>query len=63
MINLIKAWASEYGCKIKCSDKSKVLGYLETGEQILLVYVPIASVCLWLLSTMVQKCVKQSKKE
>ena len=63
MINLMKAWAFEYGCKIKCSDKSKILGYLDTGEQILLVYVPIASVCLWLLSTMVQKCVKLSKKE
>ena len=63
MINLIKAWASEYGCKINCSDKSKILGYLDTGEQILLVYVPIASVCLWLLSTMLQKCVKQSKME
>ena len=63
MINLIKSWASEYGCKIKCSDKSEVLGYLDTGEQILLVYVPIVPVCLWLLSTMLQKCVKQSKKE
>ena len=63
MINLIKAWASEYGCKIKCSDKSEVLEYLHIGEQILLVYVPIASVCLWMLSTMLQKCVKQSKKE
>ena len=52
IINLIKTSASEYGCKIKCSDKSKVLGYLDTGEQILLVYVPIASVCIWLLSTM-----------
>ena len=63
MINLIKAVISEYGCQINCSDKSKILGYLDTGEQVLLVYVPIASVCLWLLSTMLQKCVRKSKKE
>ena len=63
MINLIKAVLDEYDCKINCSDKSKILGYLDRGEQILLVYVPIASVCLFILSTMLQKCVKQSKKE
>ena len=63
MINLIKVVLDEYDCKINCSDKSKILWYLDTSEQILLVYVPIASVCLWLLSTMLQKCVKKSKKE
>ena len=54
VINLIKAVMSEYGYQINCSDKSKILWYLDTGEQILLVYVPIASICLWLLSTMLQ---------
>ena len=63
IINLIKAVMSEYGCQINCSDKSQILGYLDTGEQILLVYVPIASICLWLLSTMLQKCVRKSKEE
>ena len=52
IINLIKAVLDEYDCKINCSNKSKVLGYLDKSEEILLVYVPIASVCLWLLSTM-----------
>ena len=63
VINLIKAVLDEYGCNINCSNKSKILRYLDTGEQILLVYVPIASVCLWLLSKMLQKCVRKSKKE
>ena len=63
IINLIKAVMSEYGCQINCSDKSKILGYLDTGEQVLLVYVPIASICLWLLSTMLLKCVRKLKKE
>ena len=63
IINLVKAGWSDYGCQINCTDKSKVLEYLETTEQILLVYVPITSVCLWLLSTMLQKCVKKSKRE
>ena len=63
VINLIKAALDEYGCQINCSNKSKVLRYLDTGEQILLVYVPIASLCLWLLSTVLQKCLQKSKKE
>ena len=63
IINLVKAVWSDYGCQINCSKKSKVLEYLETVEQILLVYVPIASVCLWLLSTVLQKCLQKSKKE
>ena len=63
MINLLKAGLSEYGCQINCSDESKVLGYLDTGEKILLVYVPIASVCLWFLTTMLQKCVGKTKRE
>ena len=63
IINLVKAGWSDYGCQINCSDKSRVLEYLETTEQILLVYVPITSVCLWLLSTLLQKCVKKSKRE
>ena len=63
MINLMKAALSEYGCQINCSNKSKLLGYLDTAEQILLVYVPIASVCLWLLNTVLQKCLQKSKKE
>ena len=63
IINLVKAVWSDYGCQINCSNKSKVLRYLETVEQILLVYVPIASVCLWLLSTVLQKCLQKSKKE
>ena len=61
IINLVKAVWSDYGCQINCSDKSKVLEYLETIEQILLVYVPIASVCLWLLSTMLKKMCKKVK--
>ena len=63
IINLVKAVWSDYGCQINCSDKSKVLEYLETIEQILLVYVPITSVCIWLLSTLLQKCVRKSKRE
>ena len=63
IINLIKAVMSEYGCQINCSNKSTVLGYLDTSEKILLVYIPIASVCLWLLSTMLQKYLQKSKKE
>ena len=63
IINLVKAGWSDYGCQINCSDKSKVLEYLETIEQILLVYVPITSVCIWLLSTLLQKCVRKSKRE
>ena len=62
IINLIKASASEYGCKIKCSDKSKVLEYLETTEKILLVYIPIASVCVWLLTKCVTKIWKKFTK-
>ena len=63
IINLVKAVWSDYGCQINCSKKSKVLEYLETVEQILLVYVPIVSVCLWPLSTVLQKCLQKSKKE
>ena len=59
IINLVKAVWSDYGCQINCSKKSKVLEYLEIVEQILLVYVPIASICLWLLSTLLTKCVKK----
>ena len=44
IINLMKAVISEYGCQINCSDKSKILGYLDTGEQVLLVYVPIVAI-------------------
>ena len=63
IINLVKAGWSDYGCQINCTDKSKVLEYLETAEQILLVYVPITSVCLWLLSTLLQKYVRKSESE
>ena len=63
MINLIKAVLDEYDCKINCSNKSNVLWYLDAGEQILLVYFPVASICLWLLITLLQKCLQKSKKE
>ena len=63
MINMMKAMISEYGCQINCSNKNQFLGYIDTSEQILLVYVPITSICVWLLSTMLQKCLQKSKKE
>ena len=63
IINLIKAGLSEYGCQTNCSDKSKVLQYLETAEKILLIYVPIASIFLWLLSEALQKCMKKAKND
>ena len=63
IINLVKAGWSDYGCQINCLNKSKVLEYLETVEQTLLVNIPIASVCLWFLTTLLQKCVKKSKRE
>ena len=59
MIKLIKAVMSEYGCQINCSNKSNVLRYLDTCEETLLVYVPIASVCVWLLSKCVTKIWKK----
>ena len=61
MINLIKAVLDEYDCKINCSNKIKVVGYLDTGEKILLVYFRVASICLWLSSTLLQKCLQKSK--
>ena len=33
IMNLVKAGASDYGCQINCTDKSKVLEYLETTEE------------------------------
>ena len=62
IINLIKAVMSEYGCQINCSNKSTVLGYLDTSEEILLVYIPIASVCVWLLTKCVTKIWKKFTK-
>ena len=59
MINLIKAVMSEYGCQINCSNMSKVLRYIDTYEEILLVYVPIALVCVWLLIKCVTKMWKK----
>ena len=61
IINLVKAGWSDYGCQTNSSNKSKVLEYFETVEQILLVYVPITSVCLWFLSTLLQKMCKKIK--
>ena len=63
IINLIKAVLFEYGCQTNCSDKSKILQYLDTAEKTLLVYVPIASVCLWLLSEGLKKCTCKAKND
>ena len=63
IINLIKAGLSEYGCQANCSDKSIILQYLDTAEKMLLVYVPIASVCLWTLSEALQKCMQKAKSD
>ena len=63
IINLIKAGLSEYDCKINCSDKTEFLWYLDIAEKILFVYVPVVSVCIWLLSEGLQKCIKKPKKE
>ena len=62
MINLMKAMLSEYGCQTNCSSKSELLAYLNTGEEILLVYVPMASVCVWLLGKGLHKCVNKGRK-
>ena len=59
----MKAMYSKYGCQINCLDINDVLWYLEKFEVVLLVYAPIATMCLWVLSEVLKSCICKSKNE
>ena len=62
MINFWKTSLVTFDCKINCTLKTKILGYLQVCESILLIWLPLGVIVISLSFTAICKCVSKCKK-
>ena len=60
-LNLVKAHLVAFGCDTNCQFRDKVLQYMDTVEDVLLMYAPVAAVGLGLIYKGFQKIFKKRK--
>ena len=53
-LNLVKAHLVAFGCDTNCQFRDTVVQYMDTFENVLLLYAPIAAIGLWILYTVVK---------
>ena len=62
MISIGKAHLVNYGCDTSCDHRDTVVKYMDTVEDVLLLYVSLVAMGLWVIQTGFQKCLKKCKK-
>ena len=60
-LNLVKANYVTFGCDTNCQFRDKVIQYMDTFDNVLLLYAPIAAIGLFVLYTVVQKILPKRK--
>ena len=60
-LSLVKVHLVAFGCDTSCQYRDTVVQYMNTFEDILLLYAPIAVIVLWVVNKGLQKCLKKCK--
>ena len=59
--NLVKANYATFGCDTNCEFRVKIIQYMDTVENVLLLYAPLAAILLWVVYRGFQKIFLQCK--
>ena len=63
MINIGKVVILTFDCKTNCPLQAVFVGYLDTIENVVLIYIPFAALATWLIQTVVRSTKCRSKKK
>ena len=60
-LSLVKVHLVAFGCDTSCQHRDTGVHYMNTFEDILLLYAPLAVIVLWVVNKGLQKCLKKCK--